>query len=122
VAFAFDLSLRVMAYAIGPTGCHVNPAVTVGLLLSGKCEAKHVPGFVITQIVGAIIAGGVLLIIAKQSRLRSFHRGARCQRRLWRSFIARRAGCACIIEMLRSALRMRPNFARESLHKYFGLV
>ncbi len=65
VAFAFGFSLLVMAYAIGPiSGCHINPAVTFGLLLSGKFEAKHVPGYVIAQIAGAIIAGGVLLIIA----------------------------------------------------------
>jgi aquaporin Z len=65
VAFAFGFSLLVMAYAIGPvSGCHINPAVTFGLLLSGKFEAKHVPGYVIAQIAGAILAGGVLLIIA----------------------------------------------------------
>ncbi len=64
VAFAFGFSLLVMAYAIGPiSGCHINPAVTFGLLLSGKFEAKHVPGYVIAQIAGAIVAG-VLLIIA----------------------------------------------------------
>jgi aquaporin Z len=65
VAFAFGFSLLVMVYAIGPiSGCHINPAVTFGLLLSGKFEAKHVPGYVIAQILGAIIAGGVLLVIA----------------------------------------------------------
>ncbi len=54
-----------MAYAIGPiSGCHINPAVTFGLLLTGKFEAKDVPGYVIAQIVGAIIAAGVLLVIA----------------------------------------------------------
>src|ERR1700692_781057 len=65
VACAFGLSLLVMAYAIGPiSGCHINPAVTFGLLLSGKFEAKDVPGYVIAQIAGAILAAGVLLIIA----------------------------------------------------------
>ncbi len=65
VAFAFGFSLLAMVYAIGPiSGCHINPAVTFGLLLSGKFEAKHVPGYVVAQIIGAIIAGGVLLMIA----------------------------------------------------------
>lgn len=65
VAFAFGFSLLAMVYAIGPiSGCHINPAVIFGLLLSGKFEAKHVPGYVVAQIIGAIIAGGVLLIIA----------------------------------------------------------
>jgi aquaporin Z len=66
VAFAFGLSLLAMVYTIGPiSGCHINPAVTVGLLLSGKFEAKHVPGYIIAQIIGAIVAAGVLLIVAQ---------------------------------------------------------
>src|SRR5246127_5577639 len=68
VAFAFGFSLLVMAYAIGPiSGCHINPAVTFGLLLSGKFESKHVPGYVIAQIVGAVIASAVLLIVVKDT-------------------------------------------------------
>lgn len=66
VAFAFGLSLLAMVYTIGPiSGCHINPAVTVGLLLSGKFEAKYVPGYIIAQIIGAIVAAAVLLIIAE---------------------------------------------------------
>ncbi|MGA2412215.1 MAG: aquaporin Z [Candidatus Binataceae bacterium] len=66
VALAFGLSLLAMVYTIGPiSGCHVNPAVTFGLLLSGKFEARDVPGYVIAQILGAIAAAGVILIIAK---------------------------------------------------------
>src|SRR5271169_32820 len=68
VAFAFGFSLLVMAYAIGPiSGCHINPAVTFGLLLSGKFESKHVPGYVIAQIIGAIVASAVLLIVVKDT-------------------------------------------------------
>ena len=66
VAFAFGLSLLAMVYAIGPiSGCHVNPAVTFGLLFSGKLEGRVVPGYLIAQIIGAIIASGLILIIAK---------------------------------------------------------
>src|SRR6201982_2718939 len=66
VSFAFGLSLLAMVYTIGPiSGCHINPAVTVGLLLSGKFESKHVAGYIVAQIVGAIVAAGVLLIIAE---------------------------------------------------------
>ena len=65
VALAFGFSLLVMAYTIGPiSGCHINPAVTFGLLLSGKFEARYVPGYVVAQIAGAIVACAVLLIIA----------------------------------------------------------
>jgi aquaporin Z len=64
--FAFGLSLLAMVYTIGPiSGCHINPAVTLGLLLSGKFESKYVPGYIIAQIFGAIVAAAVLLIIAE---------------------------------------------------------
>jgi aquaporin Z len=65
VALAFGFSLLAMVYAIGSiSGCHINPAVTLGLLLSRKFEARHVPGYIIAQILGGIIASGVLLIVA----------------------------------------------------------
>ena len=80
VAFAFGFSLLAMAYAIGPTsGCHINPAVTFGLLLSGKFEAKHVPGYVIAQIAGRDHRRGRPPDHSRgnQCRLRSFHFGIR---------------------------------------------
>jgi aquaporin Z len=65
VALAFGLSLLVMVYVIGPiSGCHINPAVTLGLFFSGKFESRDVAGYVIAQIVGAILAAAVLLAIA----------------------------------------------------------
>ncbi|WP_420715360.1 aquaporin Z [Myxococcus sp. MISCRS1] len=66
VSFAFGLSLLAMVYAIGPiSGCHVNPAVTVGLTLAGKFETKHILGYVVAQCLGAVLAAGVVLLIAK---------------------------------------------------------
>jgi aquaporin Z len=66
VSLAFGLSLLAMVYAIGPiSGCHINPAVTVGLLLSKKMEARYAAGYLVAQIVGAVVAAGVLLLIAK---------------------------------------------------------
>ncbi len=66
IAAAFGLSLLVMVYTIGPiSGCHINPAVTFGLWLSGKFPASRILGYWIAQIVGGIIAAGVLLVIAK---------------------------------------------------------
>jgi aquaporin Z len=66
VSLAFGLSLLAMVYAIGPiSGCHINPAVTVGLLLSKKLDARYAAGYVAAQMVGAILAAGVLLLIAK---------------------------------------------------------
>jgi aquaporin Z len=69
IALAFGLSLLAMVYTIGPiSGCHVNPAVTLGLLLSGKFEAKHLPGYVIAQIGGAIAATAMLVYVLEGRR------------------------------------------------------
>jgi len=66
VALAFGLTLLTMAYAIGPiSGCHINPAVTIGLWVSKKIAVKDVPGYIIGQILGGILAAAVLLLILK---------------------------------------------------------
>jgi aquaporin Z len=66
VAFAFGLSLLAMVYTIGPiSGCHINPAVTIGLLLHRKIAARKATGYIAAQIVGSIIAAFVILLIAK---------------------------------------------------------
>jgi aquaporin Z len=66
VAFAFGLSLLAMAYTIGPiSGCHINPAVTVGVLIARKIGAKDALFYIIAQVIGAIIASGLILVIAR---------------------------------------------------------
>ena len=66
VSLAFGLSLLAMIYAIGPiSGCHINPAVTVGLLLTKKMDPKFAGGYIAAQVVGAILAAGILLVIAQ---------------------------------------------------------
>lgn len=66
VSLAFGLSLLAMVYAIGPiSGCHINPAVTLGLLLSEKMERRDVVGYIVAQIAGAIVAAGILVLIAQ---------------------------------------------------------
>src|SRR5437867_9524588 len=66
VSLAFGLSLLAMVYAIGPiSGCHINPAVTLGLLLSKKMDARYAVGYIVAQVVGAVVAAGVLFLIAK---------------------------------------------------------
>src|SRR5262245_61421942 len=53
VAIAFGLSLLTMVYAIGPiSGCHVNPAVTAGLLVAGRIDGRDAAGYVIAQVIG----------------------------------------------------------------------
>lgn len=64
ISLAFGLTLLAMAYAIGPiSGCHINPAVTVGLAVAGRTKWSDVPGYVIAQVIGGIAGAGALLLI-----------------------------------------------------------
>jgi aquaporin Z len=65
VAFAFGLTVLTMAYAIGHiSGCHLNPAVSVGLVAGGRFSAADLVPYVIAQVVGAAAAAAVLAFIA----------------------------------------------------------
>ncbi|HVU29764.1 MAG TPA: aquaporin Z [Sphingomicrobium sp.] len=68
VALAFGLTVLTMAYAIGHiSGCHLNPAVTLGLWAGGRFPARDVLPYWVAQVLGAVIAAGVLLFIASGS-------------------------------------------------------
>lgn len=65
VSFAFGLTVLTMAFSLGHiSGCHLNPAVSVGLFVGGRFEGKELVPYIIAQTLGAIIAGGVLYLIA----------------------------------------------------------
>lgn len=65
VALAFGLTVLTMAFAIGHiSGCHLNPAMTIGLWAGGRFENKEVLPYIIAQVIGGIIAGGALYVIA----------------------------------------------------------
>ncbi|MCR9939731.1 aquaporin Z [Vibrio owensii] len=65
VSLAFGLTVLTMAFAIGHiSGCHLNPAVTIGLWAGGRFETKDVVPYIIAQVIGGVIAGGVLYVIA----------------------------------------------------------
>jgi len=65
VALAFGLTLLTMAYAIGHiSGCHINPAVTVGLAAGGRFPARDVIPYIAVQVLGGILASSVLYVIA----------------------------------------------------------
>ncbi|MHC4959196.1 MAG: aquaporin Z [Planctomycetota bacterium] len=67
VSIAFGLTVLTMAYAIGHiSGCHLNPAVSVGLWAGGRMPGRDLPGYIVGQVAGAIVAAGVILLIAKQ--------------------------------------------------------
>ena len=65
VAFAFGLTVLTMAYAIGHiSGCHLNPAVSVGLCVGGRFPASGLLPYIVAQVAGGIVAAGVLYVIA----------------------------------------------------------
>lgn len=65
VAFAFGFSLLVAAYVVGPiSGCHINPAVTAGLALARKISLPDIPVYIVGQLVGAALGGGIIFSIA----------------------------------------------------------
>ncbi|ODU22995.1 aquaporin Z, partial [Sphingopyxis sp. SCN 67-31] len=65
VALAFGLTVVTMAYAIGHiSGCHLNPAVTVGLWAGGRFQSRDIPLYVVAQVLGAIVAAFLLYYIA----------------------------------------------------------
>ncbi len=69
VALAFGLALLAMAYAIGPiSGCHINPAVTFGLLLERRIDRDEAVRYWIAQVLGGIAAAVVLVIVAKAKK------------------------------------------------------
>ncbi len=68
VSLAFGLTVVTMAYAIGHiSGCHLNPAVTVGLWAGGRFDARDIPLYVVAQVLGAIVAAFLLFYIASGS-------------------------------------------------------
>ncbi|MDD1620462.1 MAG: aquaporin Z [Methylococcaceae bacterium] len=65
VSLAFGLTVLTMAYAIGHiSGCHLNPAVSVGLWAGGRFPANQLLPYIVAQVIGAVLAGGVLFLIA----------------------------------------------------------
>lgn len=68
VAFAFGLAVLAMVYTIGKiSGCHINPAITLGMLLSKKISGKDAGMYMVFQVIGAIIGSSILFILAKDS-------------------------------------------------------
>jgi len=65
VSLAFGLTVLTMAYAIGHiSGCHLNPAVTIGLATAGRFSMGEVPGYIAAQLVGACAGAGILYLVA----------------------------------------------------------
>jgi aquaporin Z len=69
ISLAFGLAVVAMAYAIGPiSGCHINPAISIAMVVAGKMSAKDAAGYVVAQIAGALAGAGVLyLLVSNQA-------------------------------------------------------
>lgn len=64
IAFAFGLSIVAMAYSIGNiSGCHINPAVSLGMLVSGRMDVKDFVGYIVAQFLGGILGAALLCVI-----------------------------------------------------------
>ncbi len=64
ISLAFGLAVVAMAYAIGPiSGCHINPAISIAMLVAGKLSAKDCIGYIISQVAGAIAGAGILYLL-----------------------------------------------------------
>src|ERR1700710_2890681 len=79
VSLAFGLSVLTMAYAIGHiSGCHLNPAVSLGLCVGKRFPARDLSAYIVAQLIGAIAGAGVLYIIASGQRDFSLAGGFAC--------------------------------------------
>ena len=77
ISLAFGLSIVAMAYVIGPvTGCHINPAVSLSMLITKKMTPKDFAGYVLAQVIGGIIGAAVLYAILSSSSLGTVNLGA----------------------------------------------
>ena len=66
IAFAFGLAVTAMAYGIGPiSGCHINPAVTIGMITAGRMPLNEGIGYIVAQLIGGIVGAGLLVLILK---------------------------------------------------------
>lgn len=89
VAFAFGLAVLAMVYTIGKiSGCHINPAITLGMLLSKKISGKDAGMYMVFQVIGAIIGSSILFILAKDSGSTTTLTGANSYTDLVPAFVA----------------------------------
>lgn len=89
VAMAFGLSVVAMAYAIGGiSGCHINPAITLGVLLAGRMKAVEAVMYMVFQVIGAILGSVILLSISSRMGLSGYGANSYAEGNLIPAFIA----------------------------------
>jgi aquaporin Z len=89
VAFAFGLAVLAMVYTIGKiSGCHINPAITLGVWLSGRMSGKDAALYMVFQVAGAILGSAILWVIADGSGLTATGANGFGEGHLWQALIA----------------------------------
>ncbi len=89
VAFAFGLAVLIMAYTIGKvSGCHINPAITLGVWKSNRMSSKDAIMYMILQVIGAIIGSSILYVLAKDSGATTTLTGANGYSNVVTAFVA----------------------------------
>ena len=89
VSFAFGLAVIAMAYSIGKvSGCHINPAITLGLLVSKRISGKDAVFYMVFQVIGAIIGSAILYVLAKDSGSATTLTGANGYKDVLPAFVA----------------------------------
>lgn len=119
VAFAFGLSVVAMAYAIGSiSGCHINPAITLGVFLSGRMSGKDAGMYMVFQVIGAIIGSSILWFLAKDSASTTTLTGANgfAEGHMMQAFVAE-AVFTCIFVLVVLGVT-----AKNGLNKFAGLA
>jgi aquaporin Z len=102
VGLGFGLSLAIMAYVIGPiSGCHINPAVTLGLLIGKKIDSAHAAMAVVGQIIGGILGGAIIAIVVSAG---DGERGQFAANLYEKKFGYLGLGAAAVIEVVLTAL------------------
>ena len=85
-AMAFGLSVVAMAYAIGGiSGCHINPAITLGVFLSGRMSAKDCTMYMLFQVIGGLIGAALLCLLVSTTGTDFAAAGTEWSKRYWRS-------------------------------------
>ncbi len=119
VAFAFGLSVVAMAYTIGSiSGCHINPAITLGVFLTGRMKGKDAVMYMIFQFIGAIIGSAILWYLAKDSGSTTTLTGAN-------NFADGQMGVAFVAEMVFTAIFVLVVLgvtAKNGLNQFAGLA
>ncbi len=89
VAFAFGLAVLAMVYTIGKiSGCHINPAITLGLLVCNKISGKDATMYMLFQVIGALIGSAILCVLAQHSGSTTTYTGANSYTELIPAFVA----------------------------------